>query len=186
MMVSEGRNNEIEARFAKLERENMMLKRWGAVAILLAGALLLVAQAPARPRTPEAERLVIRYPDGKEGIVLEAPSATGAGAYFTYPNGRQGIALEASPSTGFGAGAYFHPTDGKGGAWITAFAKETGFHVASPKDNLRIEMSATEDEAGFGAMSMPLTPLFNMSVTSKGDAVEALYNKDGKVLWRAP
>jgi hypothetical protein len=169
-------SHEIFARLNHLERENRRLKRCAAIAIIFTGALLLMAQAPARPRTLEAEKLIIRYPDGKEGIVLEAPAFLGAGAYFSYPNGKQGIALEASPAVGSGAGAYLHAVDGKGGVWMTAFSKESTFHVASPQDNLRMAISADENDAGISAMSAPLTYLYSLSVSANGDVDESLYN----------
>src|SRR5436190_2170928 len=58
----------IAGRLDKLDRENRMLKRIGALVTILAGAVLLMAQAPARPRTLEAEKIIIRYPNGKEAI----------------------------------------------------------------------------------------------------------------------
>src|SRR5690348_10265852 len=100
--------NEVIARLERLERENRRLKRFVAIAVLLGGALLLMAQAPARPRTLEAEKLIIRYPNGKEGIVLQASDdGSGATATIKHPNGVAGITLEAAGR--HGSGAYFFP-----------------------------------------------------------------------------
>src|SRR5437016_3914860 len=97
---------DVVARLDKLERENKRLKRCGAIAILLGVALLVMAQAPARTRTLEAERLIIRYPNGKEAIVLSAADAVGdmkagAGAIFYRPDHSMGATIKVVEDAGF-------------------------------------------------------------------------------------
>jgi hypothetical protein len=67
--MSEVANNEVVlARLEKIERENRILKRCVAFVLLALGALLVMAQAPSRPRTVETDMLVIKYPNGKEAV----------------------------------------------------------------------------------------------------------------------
>jgi hypothetical protein len=52
--------NRILVKLEKVERENKFLKRCVALILVGIGAIFVMAQAQSRPRTLEAERLVIR------------------------------------------------------------------------------------------------------------------------------
>jgi len=123
------------ARLEKVEREYRMLKRCVAVVVLALGALFVMAQAPSRPRTVEAERLVIRYPNGKEAIVLDTSSrngvAEGAGASFSSPAGDTLVDINAS----FVGGAV---------------------HVISPKGDLQVDIDASGTFPGFDFSKEPV------------------------------
>ena len=140
--ISQDGNKEVIARLERLERENKRLKRIGAVGLILLGTLVIMAQAPARPRTLEAEKLIIRYPNGKEGIVLQArDDGSGATAIIKHPNGVEGITLEAAGP--HGSGAYFFPDASSGEVWITAATTGSGVHIKSPQDKVRMEYKPT-------------------------------------------
>jgi hypothetical protein len=92
-------NSDVIARLDKLERENKFLKRCAAFVMVVGGAVLMMAQSPARPRTLEAEKLIIRYPNGKEGIVLETGNIhgnPGAGIRVSSPNDKIRMEMSAT------------------------------------------------------------------------------------------
>ena len=62
------------SRLEKLERESGRMKRIAAAAVLALAAVALMgqAQAPARPRVVEAEKFVVRSPDGQVWAELGA------------------------------------------------------------------------------------------------------------------
>ena len=69
--MSDSGNTDLLARMEKIERENRLLKRCITVVILAIGTIVMMAQAPARPRALQRrEKVIIRYPNGKEAIVL--------------------------------------------------------------------------------------------------------------------
>lgn len=166
-MMSHAETHEMIARLEKLERENRFLKRCAVVAILLFGALLVMAQAPARPRTVEAERLVIRYPNGKEAIVLGTDVGAGAHAIFYRPDDTFGASIAASTET----------------SWVT---------LHSPKDTLWMEMKTDTEPGGGDRGSLTISRFYkpaglmvDLWADSTGESGHSLL-KDGKVLWRAP
>lgn len=188
-------DGEVIARLERLERENRRLERIGAVGLILIGALVVMAQAPARPRVLEAEKLIIRYPNGKEGIVLEArDDGSGAAAIIKHPNGVEGITLEATGP--HGSGAYFFPDANSGEAWITAKATGSGVHIKSPQDKVRMELNAgtevgsSDDYAEFdgtiaGTPSGPpytswlaARNLYRLEINTKGEVFQRLDNNN--------
>ena len=60
----------IQSRLEKLERENRRVKRFGALAALIGGSLLLMGQAKTS-RTVEAESFVLRDPQGRLRATLD-------------------------------------------------------------------------------------------------------------------
>jgi len=165
MKVSDATNNEVIARLDKLERENKILKRVGAITILIGGALLIMAQAPARPRTIEAERLIIRYPNGKEAIVLGTADAAGdkkaggAEATFYRPDHSIGAVIKVAPDV----------------AWV---------QVNSPKNGLEVEMHASGDpiETAGLAIYKASFPLLSMLANTKGESNYSLVTDFGPML----
>jgi hypothetical protein len=188
--MAEMNNNEIISRLERVERENKRLKRIGPVGLLLVGTLVVMTQAPARLRTLEAERLVIRYPNGKEAIVLEAGMVDGARAAFHYPNGEEGISLEASPRPYLGAIAYFQPLGTTNGVRISAFAEESWFQINSPQNKLRLEMRASDYDFAELSMQLPATGPppglrpYILSVDSSGNITQRLWSKNGTLQLR--
>lgn len=96
--MPESMSDEVMSRLERLERENRLLKRCAAIALLVVGALVMMGQAPGGLRTLEAERLVIKYPNGKAAIVfgtLKDAVEESAVADFYMPNGSVGASLIA-------------------------------------------------------------------------------------------
>src|SRR6185295_10588896 len=93
-------------RLDRIERQNKNLKRAVGLLVLTMVALVLMAQAPARQqRTLEAERLILRYPNGNEAIVLGTEpdfsvnsNGLAAKAFFYTPSGVvPGFTVSAGP-----------------------------------------------------------------------------------------
>jgi hypothetical protein len=171
---------QVVARLETLERENRMLKRCILVAIVLVAALFIMAQAPSRPRTLEAERLVIHRPNGKVAISLEATNDS-TSAYFYTVNGFKGAAINVS----------------SGGSRI---------NVVSPKRELEAEMSANtvvkfsevdkKPPVGREAANLYILrlspedkddqfPLLHPMLKLGSDGL-GMFDKAGKVLWTVP
>jgi hypothetical protein len=112
--------NELVARLEKLERQNRMFKRTVSMIMLALGALIVMGQAPNRPRTLEAERLVIRYPNGKAAIVLDTDR----------------------PSTEDHAQIYLFTPGGSPGAWIDVTSQGGKVHVNYPDGQMEAELTS--------------------------------------------
>jgi hypothetical protein len=122
--MEEGSKNEVIARLERLERENKRLKRIGAVGLILVGALIVMAQAPARPRMIEAEQLTILYPNGQPAITLGT--------------GKSGKDVTAD--------ATFYGPDGIGSRRIHLGVESdlAGMEISSPDQGIEIDMAATK------------------------------------------
>jgi hypothetical protein len=120
--MSETDANRILVKLEKIERENKFLKRCVVLILVVFGAIFVMAQAQSRPRTLEAERLVIRYPNGKEAITLG-----------TFP---------AFPSEGLAAHAEFINPAGSVVVRITGNNEDGTVKVLSPKAEMQMYMSA--------------------------------------------
>src|SRR5262249_950590 len=149
--MAEIRNTQvILSRLEKIERENRIMKRCLTFIAIAFGAVFTMAQVPLQPRTVEAERLVIRYPNGKDPIVLETDDRFG---------GR--------------AAAYFLPPDDRktGGASVLVGSRESGLHLSSPQNRLKLEMTAggdgSEEHADLG-MTVGTYPIYNVGVNNDG------------------
>src|SRR5262245_19115539 len=93
---------ELKERIRILEQRSRRLRNVGmALAIfVIAGIALAQQRQGAAPRTLEAERLVLRYPNGREAIVLAAEKddlGQWARASFYTPTGFPGFAISSRP-----------------------------------------------------------------------------------------
>ena len=177
-------NNEVLARLERIERENRILKRCVAFVTLALVALFVMAQAQSRPRTLEAEKLIIRYPNGKEAITLGTwPSALTEWPTSLPTFDKDGILL---PS--LSASAEFISQSGLVGAQITADPIGGTVHVNSPTGELQVGMNATSlfsdpklytptgESAGLSvirtAKGQPFLPMFEIDADARGEVTQ--------------
>ncbi len=161
---------ELVNRLEKLEKQNSKFKKIGAVALILAAsALLLMGQAPAT-RTVEANEFILKDADGRQRAKLSIGIA-GPALTLDDENGRMRAWVGATPFGGF-------------------------VSLSSGNQNARIILSSAKgraslivtDEDGFettiGTTDLVTTATGETHKTSAASVV--LFDKDKKVLWKAP
>jgi hypothetical protein len=187
--MSEAENNEFVARLEKIERENRILKRCVALILVAIGAVFVMAQAQSRPRTLEAEKLVIRYPNGKEAIVLGTyPSAITEWPTSLPLHDKNGnLPRSLSPS------AEFINESGVVGATISADPIGGEVHVNSPTAELQMGISTnpqfspsdvrtrTGESVSFSIIrttkSQPFQPMFEIDADTTGEVTQWMIPK---------
>src|SRR5213593_815518 len=116
---------ELKERVRILEQRSRRLRNVGIglALFVIAGLALAQQRQGAAPRTLEAERLIIRYPNGKAAIVLGTASNV----------------IEEQ------AVADFYTPDGATGTGIYAGSNTSSVRVVSPKGERQIYMQASSD-----------------------------------------
>jgi hypothetical protein len=131
-----------------VERENKFLKRCVALILVAIGAVFVMAQAQSRPRTLEAEKVIIRYPNGKEAVVLGTKKDT--------------IDEEAV--------ADFYTTGGTTGIAVYTGSIRSSVQVVSPKEERQVFMEANSDYKVLNSTfarsaSLGIAPTYGASVS---------------------
>jgi hypothetical protein len=204
----------IEKRIEKLEQQNRIMKRAGAIALLVLASVGLMAQttpqkkkttkpaaaaaAPAEPVLPkniEAESFILKDPNGKVRAELSM-SGTGPALKLDGVNGSALITISLNDSSP--AGPYVLLSDPQHKAGVTLSALEnagsqllmTGAtsdaqaHMGVGPDGTSIQLT---DAEGFSAnIGNNMLVKGNAAAKKTTAASIALYNKDRKVLWSQP
>jgi len=185
-------------RLEKLEKQNRRFKQIGALALILLGSVFLMGQA-SPPRTVEASEFVLRDADGRMRAWLGTQGDATALALYDKNGLRQiGLSTEANTSD-----LYFYDKDGlvRAGLVITADAVWLEMHSTDAKaffevgrGHTRLDMDGESvsvflaDKAGFeaavGTANLTTPPTGETHKTSAASVV--LFDKDKKVLWKAP
>ena len=97
-------------RLEKLERQNRRLKQAGAVALILAAAVLLMGQVPSH-RTVEANEFVLKDGDGRmrARLYMQAPRMVSPALEFYDLDGVKRVSLDVQYS---GSGISFYDEEG--------------------------------------------------------------------------
>jgi len=226
-------------RLEKLERQNRRLKQMGAVALLIAAAVLLMGQASPN-RTVEANEFVLRDGNGKVrgtfsmadlGPQLALLDANGIqrvnllltvrtpSLFLSDANGQNRVALQVSETGPF---LDFYRTDGELAAWFLGPDEGGLIGLRAPNGDRRLLLRVSEDgpavelynnervganearvaldgTAGQARLVLSDAEGFNTVVgttdlitprtgeTHKTSAASVvLFDKDKKVLWKAP
>jgi hypothetical protein len=155
--MSEIEQANVLARLEKIERESRTLKRFITLVLVVLGSVFVMGQAQSRQRTLEAEKLIIRYPNGKEAIVL----GTYPSLHLLDKDGNRIPALAPS--------AEFINQSGVVGAAITADPTGGEFHVNSTTLQVGI-ITGSQQPWGTGE-----TASFSILRTAKNQSSESMF-----------
>src|ERR1051326_1814902 len=148
------------ARIERLERENKRLKRGVALVVVGIGAIFVMAQAQSRPRTLEAERLIIRHANGQPAVVLET-SRTDASLNLYAPDGSGRVLIQADSTA----------------------SKGSTVTVLSPKHEIGIELDARSMPESVGLQVNRFTrttmPMIALGADTSGETSLDLYGSEG-------
>ena len=159
-------------RLEKLEKQNRGLKQAGAVALIVVAAILLMGQA-ATKKTVEANEFILKDASGKVRAKLFMKE--GPDLVFYDSNGKDLAWLGVHPL--LGPTLSFYSANGKSGPL---------------RDGLAIDLNQTGlaifDDSGFetriGSTDLITAATGETHTTSAASVI--LFNKDKKVLWKAP
>ena len=176
-------------RLEKLEKQNRRLKQAGAVALILAAAVLLMGQASPN-RTVEANRFVLTDRSGNEqGVLMLKPS--GPSFMLLDPN-----SLATAELSIRGHNPDLILLDANGKVRFTLNAGLDGAELALSPGDARIQAGTLLSEtslqvsdkegfqATFGTTDLVTPRTGETHKTSAASVV--LFDKDGTVLWKAP
>jgi hypothetical protein len=182
----------VMARLEKLERENRFLKRLGLIVLLAVGAVVAMAQVPAK-RTVIADEFVLKDSAGKVRARLQmdrgAPSlllydASGAGRAELRQNA---LMLYSSPSDLFGDASLILDSDGPTLLLNSAKHNSTmglsSWWPLGPGPALHIA-----DSEGYQAVigAAETQNVVNGESHKTSAAAITLFGKDAGVIWKAP
>jgi hypothetical protein len=149
---------ELEARLAKLERQNRRWKHLGLLLLLIAGSGFLLAQAPRKPAragpapaTPAASydtlvvhRVELRDKAGKlRGVWTVDDSGSGLALYDTAGKSRVFLGVDAE-----GPALAFYDTAGKGRALLSATAEGSILNLSDATGKPRAALAVFADAPG--------------------------------------
>jgi len=176
----------IVERLETVERQNGRLKFAGSMALLLAAAGLVMAQALPTSRTVEAEAFVLRDAGGTARAAW-APSPEG-GAALTFfdqagkPRAQVRVERDGAPGlllfdqTGYGRAMLRADRDGAPELTLTD-------QTAKTRAILRVERTGSPGLVLFDQIGKPRATLY---VVSEGSATLQLSDKDERIFWRVP
>lgn len=154
-------------RLDRLERENRWLKRIGAVVLAGLTAVILTGQATLRkvPRVVEAEKFVLKDAKGDvRGMLMMAPDGSPSLALFGQGTVLLSVGADGEPSLALLG------KDKKGVAAIGVGSDGSpGLAIMDKSGKLRAAMGSVKH-------GPTRTPIHSLT----------LFNKDGKVVWKAP
>ncbi len=179
-------------RLKKLERHNRRLKGAGLLSLVLVSGIVLMGQATPKSRTVEANEFILSDSNGRRRAILSLVGEAAAlalsdekgitrallvvdknGASFNLADANK--TLRTSLALGKD-GQFLILRDADGGVRATISVGENGpLFSISDKDGFRAELGST-------SLVTPST-----GETHKTSAASiVMFNKDGKVIWRAP
>ncbi len=202
--------NSVTERLDRLERENRWLKLVGLVGLLGIAAVLLTGQGPASSgKVIEAEKFILRDASGRVRAELRAPRGGPAGLVLEDGVGRVRaaftLAVDNTPGLLF--------LDQAGKLRVTLQLQAPGdapiLWLADKDQKARIKLSLSADGSpSFGLRGKNERPLMSLATVETGAFLSftdetgrpraalgmladrssgiELFNKDGKVIWKAP
>ena len=164
----------VVGRLEKLERQNRRMKQTGAVVLILAAAVLLMGQTSPN-RTVEANEFILKDTEGRVRAKLSMTENVVPELILFDANGTDRIRLGVNPF--LGSTLSFYSAGGKSGPL---------------RDGLTVDLNqmglAIFDDEGFetriGATDL-VTPRTGGTYKTSAASV-VLFDKDKKVLWKAP
>jgi hypothetical protein len=153
----------VVTRLERVERQNWRLKVGGTLALLVAGAGLLMGQAMPKATTMEAEAFVLRDATGKQRAALHLAADGGPALSFFDPAGVGRAALRL---------------DREGSPDLTLIDQ-----AAKNRAVLRVDRNGAPGLALFDPAGKPRATLY---VVSDGSGLLQLSNQDEKVYSRVP
>jgi hypothetical protein len=193
-------------RLEKLEKQNRRYKLVGFIGILLFASIFVMAQVSPK-KVIEADKFVVRYPDGKEACTMEIDQRYNfPQIILNYPNGTQAVWLlgstdtsqlkltapDYSVSTSLGASAPSVMGDIKltanGGLTVMSFKKDNPGEIFSGLDsNGDWNMYVRDKEQYRTVIGSTETVTSTTGETHKASAASiTMFNKAGNVIWKAP
>jgi hypothetical protein len=181
--VTEGRpvmtNEALADRIARLECHNRRLT--GALVVVGIAAVVagFLGAAPKAPRVVEADRFVLRDDDGRARALLTMDEKSPTLALFN-EQGKARLTLRAAAD-----GATLSIKDGSE-AVAEVLVTEEGPGVKLLSGRSSVLVGIVRDGIGLGIVDRTGAPRERLVITPRGDSVFDLFDRNGRVLFRAP
>jgi hypothetical protein len=184
---------DLQDRFLRLEKQNRRFKQLVVVVLAIATVIVVMGQAPAK-KTVEANEFLLRDSNGKVRARLSMDGDV-AQMVFLDAKGTKNLELTGAVAGLFGGSVVV--SNERGDSVSALFADDDGgsFRVSGPSDGgksssilLRSGSLDITDADGFsttvGVADLTIPKTGEKQKTSAASVV--LFDKDNKVIWRAP
>ncbi len=178
-------------RLEKLEKQYRKLKQVGLLAVLAVSALMLMAQTPPKSHSVEAEEFILTDAHGKQRVRIWADDRHESVDFYGLTEKRQLRLISGTDGTTF----FMSDGDGYVRAILSVGADSSTLSLNSQAGASSTLMLAGEeallalkDKEGFKtalATTSPGSPTTGEAHQTSGASL-TMFDRDGKVIWRAP